>query len=153
MDLNIPWVCSLMKSCHAGETSSICGVFALQVRMKYEFEALSEINALLVKTSGTYRTGEDTGFLEDMNKAYAASGSRTILLDCRLSNIHIDVVVALGRPEIYNSLVGTNRPRKVALVFNKMDDRYQYFRNVCQNRGWNVHVYDDYDTAYRWLHE
>lgn len=119
--------------------------------MKYEFTSLEEHQLLLVLTEGNYSTTANTDFLEAMYSAYAEHSCNKILIDYRKANINIDVAIALERPATYDSLVGAERPRKVALVFAAMNIKYRFFEDVCQNRGWNLQTYDDYDSALDWL--
>lgn len=119
--------------------------------MDYSFQTLEEQQALLVNTSGAHRTTADTTFVEDIFAAYSKYGHKKIIIDYRKAQVDIDVVVALGRPAFFDSLVGSSRPEKVVLVFGELNEQYRYFESVCQNRGWNLIVADDYTSALKWL--
>lgn len=121
--------------------------------MDYKFGHLKEQNVLLVTTRGAYSTTPNTDFLQDMHAAYVEFSCNRILIDYRESVISIDVVTALGRPAIYDSMVGIERPQKVILVFSALNEKYRYFEDVCQNRGWNLVVSDHYDSALKWITE
>ena len=57
---------------------------------------------------------------------------------------------AYGRPELWHSL-GIKRSIKVAGVFNKITKQIHFLELVLRNRGWNVRVFTDYETALNWL--
>ena len=77
-----------------------------------------------------------------------------VLLDCSEAHMEVPAVDVYQLPDIYASRGISRRQVRAAVVTPKdgyKRDLYEFYEDVCRNRGYFVKIFDDVDTALAWL--
>jgi hypothetical protein len=87
--------------------------------------------------------------------ALLAKGMLRLLLDCHDAHFNVPTVAVYQLPELYDAK-GLSRQVRAAVV--KPQDGYhleifEFYEDVCRNRGYFVQLFDDIAEARQWLHE
>ncbi len=118
--------------------------------MNMEFEYLKDKDIVLVKTSGIYNLTKEIESAKEMVSKLKEHNCNRCLIDHRDSKIISPIVDVYNRPKEYTK-IGVERSLITAIVFKKLNDDLQFYEEICQSRGWNIAVFDDYDAAITWL--
>jgi len=83
-----------------------------------------------------------------------AKGMLRLLLDCHEAHFNVPTVAVYQLPELYDAK-GLSRQVRAAVV--KPQDGYhleifEFYEDVCRNRGYFVMLFDDAPSARAWLH-
>ncbi|HEY3860213.1 MAG TPA: hypothetical protein VGM47_11475 [Gammaproteobacteria bacterium] len=84
-----------------------------------------------------------------------AKGIQRLLLDCHDAHFNVPTVAVYQLPELYDAK-GLSRQVRAAVV--RPHDGYhgeifEFYEDVCRNRGYFVTLFDDADSAREWLRE
>jgi hypothetical protein len=84
-----------------------------------------------------------------------AKGIHRLLLDCHDSHFNVPTVAVYQLPELYDAK-GLSRQVRAGVV--KPHDGYhveifEFYEDVCRNRGYFAKLFDDADSARQWLRE
>ena len=120
--------------------------------MTIKIEYIEDKDIVLLRTSGTYELEKEVETLKKMATKLKEHNCNRCIFDHRETNVIARTVESYERPAIYEDLWG-DRTISAAIVFRELNDDSQFLENVCRNRGWNVRIFDDYDTAIDWLSE
>jgi hypothetical protein len=118
--------------------------------MKHELEYLADKDIVLLKTSGSYKFEKE---FETIKKALAKlteHNCKRLLVDHRAANVNSGFINIYERPNVYDD-IGINKFISAACVYSELNSDLRFYEDVCQNRGWNVRVFDDYAAAIEWL--
>ncbi len=119
--------------------------------MTRHIKYLAVQGVVLIETAGSYHLGEE---IETVNQAASMAIENNcfrIIFDCMKSDVTAKVMDSYDRPTIYEK-AGFNRgPTKIAIVIKEINDNLVFYETVCMNRGWQVHLFTDYDKAMGWL--
>ncbi len=118
--------------------------------MNVSLECLSGINVVWIRTSGTYELGAE---LETVKRAVQTAKNHNctrLLFDHRQTDVIAKFMRAYDRPIKYEEF-GLDRSAKLAILLREVDDDLKFYETVCNNRGWQVQLFTDYDAAVGWL--
>jgi hypothetical protein len=84
-----------------------------------------------------------------------AKNIQRLLLDCHQAHFNVPTVAVYQLPELYDAK-GLSRQVRAAVV--KPQDGYhleifEFYEDVCRNRGYFVMLFDDAGSARQWLRE
>ncbi len=87
--------------------------------------------------------------------ALLAKGIQRLLLDCHQAHFNVPTVAVYQLPELYDAK-GLSRQVRAAVV--RPHDGYhveifEFYEDVCRNRGYFVMLFDDAESARQWLRE
>ena len=120
--------------------------------MNREFKYLEDKDIVLVRTSGSYKLEDE---LETVKKAISLlkeHNCNRCIFDHRATNVIARTMRSYERPKVYKDL-GLDRSVRTAIVYRELNNDYEFYENVCQNRGWDIKIFTDYDAAIDWLSE
>ena len=105
---------------------------------------------VLLRTSGTYDLETEVETLKKMASKLKKHNCNKCIFDHRETNVIAKPLKSYERSALYERLWG-DRSTRAAAVFRKLNEDYQFFETVCRNQGWNIRIFDDFETAIDWL--
>lgn len=138
---------TMYRESNKGITKTLTKRFGL---LEMEFKHLNSSNIVLCNVSGLYEFTSNTQLLEKLVQELSKHQSKKCLIDYRSADVILNVTVSFNRPNKFKEL-GIDNNTKGAVVFKKLTKESLFYENVCQNRGWNMRVFDNYETAMDWL--
>jgi len=105
---------------------------------------------VLVKTTGTYVLASE---IDTLKKAYLLATTKQckrLLFDHREAFVSAPTMQSYDRPNVYGE-IGFDRSFKLATLVNEICADLKFYETVCQNRGWQMRVFDDFVNAVDWL--
>lgn len=104
---------------------------------------------LIVTTEGTITAKSADGLVAELGALGLTPGTG-ILLDHRGSTLSVDSADLFNRPKVYEQYADARR-YPVALLFQEVGEPQRFYEMVCQNRGFPMAVFADYEKAMSWL--
>ncbi len=120
--------------------------------MTREFRYLEDRDILLLRTLGTYELGAEVKTLEIMATELRKHSCNRCIIDHRNTNVIAKTMESYERSAVYEDL-WDDRTIRTAIVFRELNEDYRFLETVCRNRGWDIRIFDDYDTGIDWLSE
>ena|SRR5215469_10024233 len=110
---------------------------------------------LEVTYEGTFEAAELRDSTIAIVDALIDKGIQRLVLDCRQAHFNTPTVAVYQLPELYDAK-GLSRQVRAAVV--KPHDGYhleifEFYEDVCRNRGYFVMLFDDAESARQWLRE
>ena len=108
---------------------------------------------LEVAYQGTFGAEELRATTLEIVDTLLAKGMQRLLLDCHAAHFNVPTVAVYQLPELYDAK-GLSRQVRAAVV--KPQDGYhleifEFYEDVCRNRGYFVMLFDDAVSARAWL--
>ena len=101
-------------------------------------------------------SASEAGEMTQKSVALAAQEQATrIMLDCSKAQLDVPILDVYGLPDLYASR-GVSRRVHAAVLLPKDGYRrevYEFYEDVCRNRGYFVRLFEDEDEAWAWLRE
>jgi hypothetical protein len=118
--------------------------------MPWELTYLADEEIILLRVTGSYEAerGKDA-----VRRAVDLAGQHACtrcLVDHREIPFGFGNLDSYERPDLYGSFEGT-RLWRLAWVYREIGPDEQFFETACRNRGYNVSVFTDYESALAWL--
>lgn len=117
-----------------------------------EFKYLEQEDIVMCQVSGKYEFTQKSDLIEQLNTSMKEHNCKKCIIDYRHSDVILNTFVAYNRPETFQE-IGFDNKAAGAIVFKNLTKECFFYEDVCQNRGWNMKVFDDYDQALKWLKE
>jgi len=121
--------------------------------MPVNVDFLPEDRLIIIQYSGTATWEDFQAATEKADQYIKSRDCRSVLVDMR----DTEPAVSLGRifdmAKVYDS-IGVPRNVKIAMVGPKTApgyDDFQFYETVCRNRGFEVEVFDEMNSAKEWL--
>jgi hypothetical protein len=111
-----------------------------------------DMNILIITFSGQYRISDDTEFTRRFMDELRKQKCRGVLFDFSGAKFSVDVLAALERPALYESL-NLDRNIKIAGLFREVTDEVHFIETVLRNRFWKAMVFTSRDEAVQWLRD
>ena len=118
--------------------------------MSREVKYLEDKDIVVARTSGSYELEAEIDTLKDVIAKLSEHNCKRCIFDHRETTVIAKTMGSFNRPGLYNDL-GLGRSVSMAIVLRELNDDLKFYENVCVNRGWKVHIFDDYDAALDWL--
>lgn len=123
--------------------------------MPWTLEFTDKNKLLTVKYQGDFAADELRAATIEIVTALLAKQSLRLLLDCRDAHFDVPTVAVYQLPELYDQM---NVPRQVhcAVVLPKdghKKELFEFYEDVCRNRGYFVQLFPDAEAALAWLLE
>ncbi len=122
--------------------------------MLREITYLPEADIVQLRTDGTYVLHAEIETLERLAVALKKHDCRKLLIDHRQTTVIAPALDTYDRPDQYARIWGdssTLNQIKTAIVFHEINEDYQFLENVIRNRGWDLRIFTEYETALDWL--
>ena len=119
-------------------------------QMAGTIEYLDDLGIVLVKTSGTYDLERELDTVLSALRNLELHDGNKLLFDHRDSTVIARNQSPFNRATDY-AKIGLKKSTRIATVVNKISVELRLYENTCIGLGWNVEVFDDYDTALKWL--
>lgn len=118
--------------------------------MPWTLSHLEDKGIILVQTSGKHDLYSLTEMVKVVGEKFREYQCGKCLIDHRKADVSMKTLPSYKRPQLYNE-IGFSHNQKGAILFKELSDDHRFYENACQNRGWNVRVFDDYEEALKWL--
>ena len=118
--------------------------------MSSKFEYLQEDEILMIHTSNTYIMDSENDLLKEIVSKANDYNCKRFFVDLRSTQVTFRTITTFFRPNLFEEL-GFERSWKGALVFEALSKEAMFYETVFQNRGWQMMVFDDSDSAMNWL--
>ncbi len=120
--------------------------------MPWTLTHLKEKGIILIQTSGRHQLSGLTDMVKMISEKFREYNCNKCLIDHRKAEIILEITPSYHRTKLYSE-VGFDAETKAAILLKKIADEDRFFEDVCQNRGWNLRVFDDHEAAMSWLEE
>lgn len=123
--------------------------------MAWSMEFTDEGRILCVLIAGRLSLAEVAQMNEEAVALAAKSQVTRILLDCSTARLDVPVIDVYKLPDLYAAR-GISRQVHAAVLMPKDGYRrevYQFYEDVCRNRGYFVKLFEDEAEAWAWLRE
>lgn len=123
--------------------------------MPWTLELVDDDKVLKLTYSGVLSPEGSAGMTDKTLARVKETGVMRVLLDCSHAQMEIPVTDIYKLPDRY-AASGVPRNIRVAVVLPK--DKYklelfEFYEDVCRNRGYFVRLFDDDTQAWDWLRE
>jgi len=115
-----------------------------------EFEYIEDQRVVLCRTFGHYELMNGVELLKELVLWLKKNNCKKCLVDHSAATVSMSTTVSYSRPNEFKNL-GFNNTSSGAIVFKELTQECYFYEDVCQNRGWNVKVFDNYNEAMDWL--
>ena len=123
--------------------------------MPWTLEFSDEDKTVKVVYEGTLAADELRAATHEILAAMLERKTTRALLDCYAAHMDVPVINVYQLPDLYESR-GITRHTRAAVVLPKDKyrlDIYEFYEDVCRNRGYNVKLFEDRAAAWEWLRE
>jgi len=111
---------------------------------------LEDEGIVWVRTSGTYVLAAEIETLKKALEMARGKNCKKLLFDHRKARVVAPTMESFDRPSVYRGL-GFDSSFRVASLLTDICEDLRFYETVCVNRGWNMKVFDDFDSAMGWL--
>jgi hypothetical protein len=123
--------------------------------MRWTIESKDDDQLLEVAYQGAFGAEDLRAATVEIVDVLLKKGMLRLLLDCHDAHFNVPTVAVYQLPELYDAK-GLSRQVRAAVV--RPQDGYhveifEFYEDVCRNRGYFVMLFDDADTARQWLRE
>lgn len=115
-----------------------------------QIKYLPELDIVLVVTFGRYILGQEIDTLKQALEVAQCNNCKHLLFDHRNATVEVKTLEGYDRPSVYED-IGFDRSVKLASLVNMVDEGLKFYETVCYNRGWQMKVFGNYETALAWL--
>jgi hypothetical protein len=123
--------------------------------MPWTLEFTDEGKTVKVAYRGAFSPDELRAATHEILAAMLERKTTRALLDCYEAHMDVPVINVYQLPDLYESR-GITRHTRAAVILPKDKyrlDIYEFYEDVCRNRGYNVKLFEDRETAWDWLQE
>ncbi|MGE5624092.1 MAG: hypothetical protein ACM3ZT_00935 [Bacillota bacterium] len=123
--------------------------------MPWKLEVTDKNKLLKVKYQGDFAADELRATTLKIVAALIEKGSLRLLLDCYDAHFDVPTVAVYQLPELYDQM-GVSRQVHAAVVLPKDGYRkeiFEFYEDVCRNRGYFVQLFPDATSALAWLRD
>lgn len=123
--------------------------------MSWSMEFTDEGRILRVLIAGQLSLAEVAQMNKETVTLAAESQATRILLDCSAARLDVPVIDVYKLPDFY-AAHGISRQVHAAVLMPKDAYRrevYEFYEDVCRNRGYFVRLFEDEAEAWEWLRE
>ena len=123
--------------------------------MPTEIKYLSTEKVVWVKQSGKITAAEMRENTLEVIRLVKEHGTSRVLSDNTDMVTDAKTTDLFNLPKLYDEL-GFSKASKVANIMNVATGRkenYQFYETVCRNRGYDIKLFDDQESALKWLKE
>ena len=114
--------------------------------MSRKITYIEDKDIVQLRTSGTYELVAEVETLKRMASMLKEHNCNRCIFDHRQTDVIAKITKSFKRSELYDEIWG-NRSIRAAIVFKELNEDFRFFETAIRNRGWNVRIFDDYDTA------
>jgi len=120
------------------------------MRSDRQVNYLDDLDIVMVETCGKYILGQEKETLQKALEVAQANNCWKLLFDHRKATVEVRTMDGYNRPSVYADM-GFDRFTKLATLVTEVDEGLKFYETVCVNRGWAMHVFDNFDAALVWL--
>lgn len=123
--------------------------------MPWKLESSDNDKLLTVKYQGDFAADELRRCTLEIVTALVAKGTLRLLLDCHDAHFDVPTVAVYQLPELYDQM-GVSRQVHCAVVLPKdgyKKELFEFYEDVCRNRGYFVQLFPDAVSALAWLRD
>ena len=123
--------------------------------MPWKFEFTDNDKLLTVKYLGDFAAEELRAATLEIVNALVAKQTLRLLLDCYDAHFDVPTVAVYQLPELYDQ-IGVSRQVRCAVVLPKDGYRkeiFEFYEDVCRNRGYFVQLFPEKAPALAWLRD
>lgn len=118
--------------------------------MEMEFEYFADKGIVFCRTNGLYKSENGMTLLIELFNWMNTYESKKCLIDHSNTEVVLNTTTSYDRPHDFKKL-GFSSTACGAIIFKELNKDCYFYEDVCQNRGWNVKVFDNYEKAMNWL--
>jgi hypothetical protein len=123
--------------------------------MPWTHQISDDGKTLKVKYEGTFVAGELRQATEDILSIMLEKKIMRVLLDCYDAHFDVPIIGVYQLPDLYEAR-GIPRKTRAAVILPKdhyRQELYEFYEDVCSNRGYFVKLFEDAAEAWKWLQE
>lgn len=123
--------------------------------MPWNLEFTDNGKLLTVKYRGDFVAEELRAATLDIVKALVVKQTLRLLLDCHDAHFDVPTVSVYQLPELYDQM-GVSRQVRCAVVLPKdgyKKELFDFYEDVCRNRGYFVQLFPERSAALAWLRD
>ena len=123
--------------------------------MGWSTEFRDEGRILRVLIEGRFSASQAMEMTRESVGVAARARVTRIMMDCSKAKFDIPIVDVYQVPDIYSSRGISHEARGAVLMPKGGVDRqmYEFYQDVCRNRGYFVQLFEDEAEAWEWLRE
>jgi len=119
--------------------------------MKWTISHIAESNIIHIETVGEMTAPVLNQMVREVIEASELHNSKLILVDHRKALVALSVLDTYCRPQELDAL-GFPRNSRVAQVFPGSNlEQFRFFETVSLNRGYQIRIFKDIESAKEWL--
>ena|SRR5690348_9767941 len=123
--------------------------------MPWKLEFTDDDRLLQVKYRGNFAAAELRVATIEIVTALIAKETLRLMLDCHDAHFDVPTVAVYQLPELYDQM-GLSRQVRAAVVLPKdgyKKEIFEFYEDVCRNRGYFAQLFPDADSALAWLRD
>ncbi|HEX7965866.1 MAG TPA: hypothetical protein VF651_09130 [Gammaproteobacteria bacterium] len=121
--------------------------------MPWTLELAEQGQVLLLTYRGLLSPAESAGMTRQTLERILETGVMRVMLDCSAAQMEIPVTDIYKLPDRYEA-AGVPRAIRVAVLVphdNYKRELFEFYEDVCRNRGYFVRLFEDAVAAWDWL--
>jgi hypothetical protein len=121
--------------------------------MPWNLEVTEDGKVLLLTYRGLLSPAESAGMTRQTLERILETGVTRVMLDCSAAQMEIPVTDIYKLPDRYEA-AGVPRSIRVAVVVphdNYKRELFEFYEDVCRNRGYFVKLFENHGAAWEWL--
>ena len=125
------------------------------MRMPWSMEFTDEGRILKVLIQDPMSSAEAMEMIRGSTALVVEHQALRVLIDCAGTQMRVPTMVIFQLPDLYVSL-GMSRDTHIAVIMPRdgfKRDRYEFYEDVCRNRGYFVKLFEQEDEAWKWVRE
>lgn len=123
--------------------------------MPWSMESIDEGRILKVLIQDPMSSDEVTDMVQKSTGLVVERQVPRVVIDCGSTQMRVPTMDIFKLPDLYVSL-GMSRDTHIAVIMPKdgfKRDRYEFYEDVCRNRGYFVKLFEQEDEAWKWVRE
>jgi len=123
--------------------------------MSWKMDYLPAENLVVIECAGELTIQDLLSQTQAANKFRVENGAQGVLADFTAANVRIPLAEIYQLPDYYDK-IGVSRQNRIAVVFPPnlhQHDKYQFYEDVCHNRGYHSRIFDNLKQARAWLND
>lgn len=123
--------------------------------MPWSMEFMDEGHVLKVLIQGDMSGAEVTQMTRESVNLVAKQQVTRVMLDCAGARMDVPILDVYTLPDLYSAR-GISRQVRAAVILPREGYRreiYEFYEDVCRNRGYFVKLFEDEAAAWAWIRE
>lgn len=123
--------------------------------MPWTIEYLPDDQLIHIATAGSVTTEEMLAQTDAALELQRKHDVRKFLIDYSAANIHAPLADLFNLPDYYSAHAARRQSRIAVVVAaeSRQRDKFEFYEDVCRNRGYRSRVFDSADDARVWLQQ